>query len=94
MAELASVDHLFNAPSSSVHRIQEAKTTIHNVSWELTLAALCRPGWRDDRQLAGEPVIMASFSDMTRVPGSIGRPLVLGVLPAAAGYVPGSMSAM
>jgi len=55
MAELASIDHLFNAPSSSVHRIQEAKTTIHNVPWELTLAALCRPSWRDDRQLAGEP---------------------------------------
>ena len=35
---------------------------------------------------------MAPFSDMTRVPGSIGRPLVLGVLPTAAECVPGSMS--
>ncbi len=39
MAELASIDHQFNAPSSSVHRIQEAQTTIYNVPWELTLAA-------------------------------------------------------
>ena len=31
MAELASIDHQFNAPSSSVHRIQEAQTTIYNV---------------------------------------------------------------
>jgi D-sedoheptulose 7-phosphate isomerase len=30
MAELASIDHLFNAPSSSVHRIQQAQTTIYN----------------------------------------------------------------
>jgi len=30
MAELASIDHLFNAPSSSVHRIQEAQVTIYN----------------------------------------------------------------
>ena len=31
MAELASIDHQFNAPSSSVQRIQEAQTTIYNV---------------------------------------------------------------
>jgi len=30
------------APSSSVHRIQEAQTTVYNVLWELTLAALDR----------------------------------------------------
>ena len=40
MAELDSVDHLFVAPSASVHRIQEAQTTIYQVLWELTLAAL------------------------------------------------------
>ena len=40
LAELDSIDHLFVAPSASVHRIQEAQTTIYQVLWELTLAAL------------------------------------------------------
>jgi D-sedoheptulose 7-phosphate isomerase len=40
MAELDSIDYLFIAPSSSVHRIQEAQTTVYHVLWELTLAAL------------------------------------------------------
>jgi D-sedoheptulose 7-phosphate isomerase len=40
MAEADSIDHLFVAPSSSVHRIQEAQTTMYHVLWELTLAAL------------------------------------------------------
>jgi D-sedoheptulose 7-phosphate isomerase len=40
LAELDSIDHLFVVPSSSVHRIQEAQTTIYHVLWELTLAAL------------------------------------------------------
>ncbi len=40
MAELDSIDYLFVAPSSSVHRIQEAQTTIYQVLWQLTLAAL------------------------------------------------------
>jgi D-sedoheptulose 7-phosphate isomerase len=40
MAELDSLDYLFVAPSSSVHRIQEAQTTIYHVLWELTLAEL------------------------------------------------------
>src|ERR1700758_1994513 len=39
MAELDSIDYLFVAPSTSVHRIQEAQTTIYHVLWELTLAA-------------------------------------------------------
>ncbi len=47
MAELDSIDYLFVAPSSSVHRIQEAQTTVYNVLWELTLAAL------DRRQVRG-----------------------------------------
>ncbi len=42
MAELDSIDYLFVAPSSSVHRIQEAQTTIYQVLWELTLAELGR----------------------------------------------------
>jgi D-sedoheptulose 7-phosphate isomerase len=40
MAGLASIDHLFVVASPSVHRIQEAQTTIYHVLWELTLAAL------------------------------------------------------
>jgi D-sedoheptulose 7-phosphate isomerase len=38
MAELASIDYLFVAPSASIHRIQEAQTTIYQVLWELTAA--------------------------------------------------------
>jgi len=44
MAELDSIDYLFVAPSSSVHRIQEAQTTVYHVLWELTLAELGGPG--------------------------------------------------
>ncbi|MGH3254222.1 MAG: D-sedoheptulose-7-phosphate isomerase [Streptosporangiaceae bacterium] len=40
MAELDTIDYLFVAPSASVHRIQEAQTTVYQVLWELTLAAL------------------------------------------------------
>jgi D-sedoheptulose 7-phosphate isomerase len=36
MAELSSIDYLFVAPSTSIHRIQEAQTTIYQVLWELT----------------------------------------------------------
>ena len=43
MAELDSIDYLFVAPSASVHRIQEAQTTIYQVLWELTVAALRLP---------------------------------------------------
>jgi D-sedoheptulose 7-phosphate isomerase len=44
MAELASIDYLFVAPSSSVHRIQEAQTTIYHVLWKLTVTALDHAG--------------------------------------------------
>jgi len=44
MAELDSIGYLFVAPSASVHRIQEAQTTTYHVLWELTQAALARPG--------------------------------------------------
>ena len=40
MAELDTIDHLFVVPSSSVHRIQEAQTTVYHVLWELTQTAL------------------------------------------------------
>ena len=40
MAELDSIDYLFIAPSESIHRIQEAQTTVYQVLWELTLDAL------------------------------------------------------
>jgi D-sedoheptulose 7-phosphate isomerase len=42
MAEEDSIDYLFVAPSASVHRIQEAQTTIYHVLWELTLDSLDR----------------------------------------------------
>ena len=44
MAELDSIDYLFVVPSSSVHRIQEAQTTIYHVLWELTTGELPRIG--------------------------------------------------
>lgn len=37
MAELSSIDYLFVVPSASVHRIQEAQTTVYHALWELTL---------------------------------------------------------
>jgi D-sedoheptulose 7-phosphate isomerase len=40
MSEVDSIDHLFVVPSSSVHRIQEAQTTLYHVLWELTVTAL------------------------------------------------------
>src|SRR5512142_1056584 len=40
MAEIGGIDYLFVAPSASVHRIQEAQTTIYHVLWELTAGAL------------------------------------------------------
>jgi D-sedoheptulose 7-phosphate isomerase len=40
MAELRSLDYLFVVPSSSIHRIQEAQTTIYHVLWELTVTEL------------------------------------------------------
>jgi D-sedoheptulose 7-phosphate isomerase len=40
MAQLASLDHLFAVPSSSVHRVQEVQTTLYHVLWEATRAAL------------------------------------------------------
>jgi D-sedoheptulose 7-phosphate isomerase len=40
MAEIDTLDYLFVAPSSSVHRIQEAQTTMYHALWELTLGQL------------------------------------------------------
>ncbi|WP_067797803.1 D-sedoheptulose-7-phosphate isomerase [Actinomadura formosensis] len=40
MAETPGPHHLFVVPSSSVHRIQEAQTTIYHALWELTQEAL------------------------------------------------------
>jgi D-sedoheptulose 7-phosphate isomerase len=36
MVELDSIDFLFVVPSPSVHRVQEAQTTLYHVLWELT----------------------------------------------------------
>jgi len=44
MAELDSIDYLFVAPSSSVHRIQEAQTTVYHVLWELIQLCLAPSG--------------------------------------------------
>jgi D-sedoheptulose 7-phosphate isomerase len=44
MAELSSIDYLFVVDSPSVHRIQEAQTTIYHALWELTVAALADGG--------------------------------------------------
>jgi D-sedoheptulose 7-phosphate isomerase len=38
MSELDGLDYLFVVPSSSVHRIQEAQTTIYHILWELVTA--------------------------------------------------------
>ncbi|GLZ44157.1 phosphoheptose isomerase [Actinomycetospora sp. NBRC 106375] len=43
MAEPGAVDHLFVMRSSSVHRIQEAQTTVYQVLGELTRRALGAP---------------------------------------------------
>jgi D-sedoheptulose 7-phosphate isomerase len=43
MAELNSIDYLFVVPSESVHRVQEAQTTLYHTLWELTVAALETP---------------------------------------------------
>ena len=40
MAEAGTVEHLFVVPSASVHRIQEAQTTVYHVLWTLTQEAL------------------------------------------------------
>ena len=44
MAEADTIDYLFVVPSSSVHRIQEAQTTVYHVLWELTQQALAETG--------------------------------------------------
>lgn len=40
MAEVDTIDHLFVVPSSSVHRIQEAQTTVYHILWELVCQEL------------------------------------------------------
>jgi len=40
MADVDVINYLFVVPSLSVHRIQEAQTTLYHVLWELTQQAL------------------------------------------------------
>ncbi len=40
MAELTGLDYLFVMPSSSIHRIQEAQTTVYHILWELVVAEM------------------------------------------------------
>jgi len=54
MAELDSIDYLFVAPTTSIHRIQEAQTTIYQVFWELTVAALA-PAPREEPDVSRHP---------------------------------------
>lgn len=49
MAELDNIDYLFVAPSASVHRIQEAQTTMYDALWELCQASLSAPDARRSR---------------------------------------------
>jgi len=63
MAELDSIDYLFVVPSSSIHRIQEAQTTIYQVFWELTSAALSKTSG------AGA---VGSTQEVSHVPGHTG----------------------
>ena len=44
MAELDSLDYLFVAPSTSIHRIQEAQTTMYHILWELIMAETSAEG--------------------------------------------------
>jgi D-sedoheptulose 7-phosphate isomerase len=43
MAELASLQHLFAVPSSSVHRVQEVQTTLYHVLWEAVSGSTAAP---------------------------------------------------
>ena len=40
LAESGVLDHLFVVPSASVHRIQEAQTTVYDMLWDLAQRAL------------------------------------------------------
>ncbi len=40
MARSDAINHLFVVPTTSVHRVQEAQTTLYHVLWELTQQAL------------------------------------------------------
>jgi len=50
MTEADTIDYLFVIPSASVHRIQEAQTTVYHVLWELVQSAL-----RSDMASLGTP---------------------------------------
>jgi D-sedoheptulose 7-phosphate isomerase len=57
MAELDSIDYLFVAPSASVHRIQEAQTTVYHALWELCQAAVAaQPAASPEPALSPRPV--------------------------------------
>ncbi|MGH3320706.1 MAG: D-sedoheptulose-7-phosphate isomerase [Streptosporangiaceae bacterium] len=49
MAELDTIDYLFVVSSASVHRIQEAQTTIYHALWELTQRAFEMSSQEDQR---------------------------------------------
>ncbi len=55
MAEMDSISYLFVVPSLSVHRIQEAQTTLYHVLWELTQQALTESSPGDGEQTDRHP---------------------------------------
>ncbi len=69
MAELGTIDYLFIAPSASVHRIQEAQTTIYHVFWELTLAALAPAAPATPAAPAAPPGPLTTQEEVSHVPG-------------------------
>jgi len=55
MAEMDSINYLFVVPSVSVHRIQEAQTTLYHVLWELTQQALMESSHGDAEHTNAHP---------------------------------------
>ena len=55
MAESDSIQHLFVVPSSSVHRIQEAQTTLYHALWEMALLELAALDDEGAADVPGDP---------------------------------------
>ncbi|WP_248959227.1 D-sedoheptulose-7-phosphate isomerase [Sphaerisporangium perillae] len=70
LAELAELDvlqYLFVIPSSSVHRIQEAQTTVYHVLWEVTQHLLRDMPGRPDRPDQADRVHVTDRAEGERV---------------------------
>ena len=51
MAEADTIAYVFVVPAASVHRIQEAQTTLYHLLWELTQEALQEGGAENEQQV-------------------------------------------